>query len=76
MFFDDAKPTEHVLLELGKPPTSDNLPGRMWCPAKHYAFRSIYQLHDIRIPFYVCESCLVVYRYQECTLPPGDEGHP
>lgn len=75
-FFDNATPSEHILLKLTQPPTSDELPGRMWCPSKHDTFKIYFSMKQEKIPFYVCELCMTVYRYQECTLAPGDEGHP
>ncbi len=77
-FFDSATPDESVLLSLSRPPQSDELPLIMQCPSKHRAGRVITALPEsgIKVPFYLCALCLTTYRYQECTLVPGDEGHP
>ncbi len=74
---DDATPIEHLLMQLTSAITAEDLPSRMLCPSKHETHKAYTSVNsEEKIPFYICEPCKIVYRYQECTLPPGDEGHP
>jgi len=53
------------------------LPFHMLCKAGHTAERQLIDVEgELLIPYYLCIPCQIVYRYQECTLPPGDEGLP
>jgi hypothetical protein len=72
---DNIDPIDEVLLSLSQSPTSEGLPMRMLCPAGHDVTRDLYRKMSVVIPFYPCEPCTIVYRFQECKLKPGDEGH-
>jgi len=68
---------EMAATELSRPRESGELPIRMMCQYGHHAKRNLIMITgSIRVPFYVCESCQVIYRYQELKLIPGDEGLP
>jgi hypothetical protein len=78
---DNARPNEHVRVQLSTGVEATDLPAEMLCPTQHHVQRHIvianlHLLSELPIAYYVCPTCTVVYRYQECTLPPGEEGHP
>jgi hypothetical protein len=80
-FSDRINPEDHTWMGLSQPPGLDHMPGVLLCPAGHRAYRHIVELADperetIRSVFWGCNWCTIVYRYQECTLPPGEEGLP
>lgn len=81
---DDLNPYDEILTRLSRPQEPTELPGLLQCPAGHQVTRFICEMERAiegallvsRIPYWACPECLVVYRYQECRLLPGDEGHP
>jgi len=76
-FADHIDPSDHPLVGLSRPPVPEEMPMELLCPAGHRATREVLTgSNGIRIPFWVCVLCTVVYRYQECRLPPGEEGRP
>jgi hypothetical protein len=74
--YDRVTPNEQAILRLRQGPTPEELPLRMQCPSGHQARRVLLPEAQITIPIYVCAACTVVYRFQECTLVPGEEGWP
>lgn len=75
--FDGINLSDDAWAKISQPKPSDQLPFRMACKAGHLAERQLIGVsEDLVIPYYLCLPCQVVYRYQECTLPPGDEGLP
>lgn len=81
---DDINPTDSVLQRLSAPREAEEMPKELRCPAGHRAYRQTcrleihregqeMQIHDI--PVWLCPRCLVGYRYAECALIPGEEGH-
>lgn len=75
-FFDSMNPKDGVDFNF-RSKDSDQLPAMMQCPQGHVTHRELHVLSSgTKIPYYVCDSCLVVFRYQELKLVPGDEGMP
>jgi hypothetical protein len=87
---DKINPLDHILSEMSKPPAADEMPAEMLCPSGHPTARYIIKvdlsmttrttgvtepLGNLEIPVWVCPFCVVAYRYQECRLIPGQEGH-
>ena len=82
---DKIDPTDHILSKLSDPPAADEFPAVMICPSGHRVSRYVIKTPEDPgssvaqayrdIPCWVCQACVVVYRYQECTLVPGEEGH-
>lgn len=80
MAFSDAiDPTDHTLLGLSRPPSLEDMPATLLCPSDHRAQLVIIEVTAevgaMRVPVYGCIPCGVAYRYQECRLVPGEEGH-
>jgi len=75
-FADDLSPKDHVNLRF-TPPSSGELPYTILDPAGHRVNRHLFDFGDGCVaPYYVCFLCANVWRYQECRLPPGEEGIP
>jgi hypothetical protein len=79
---DKINPIDHLLSRLSEPPPLESMPSEMLCPSGHRAARLIATIAgesadspDVRVPMWVCGPCTVAYRFQECTLVPGEEGH-
>ena len=64
MFIERLKLSEQTNLSLSKP-NENSLPTHMICRYNHKAYYNYVSVNDRIIPFYICESCEVVYRYQE-----------
>ena len=80
-FSDKIDPEDHAWMSLSRAPELEQMPAALLCPAGHRAYRVILELQapgvpTVRAPIYGCVSCQVGYRYQECALPPGEEGLP
>ena len=80
-FSDKVNPEDRTWMSLSQPPPIEEMPGALLCPAGHRAYGQVVELADpehgtVRAPVYGCVPCQVVYRYQECRLPPGEEGLP
>lgn len=81
---DNVNPTDDILSRLSQPRAAEEMPRELQCPSGHRAHRVVVEVRlrvgtgeDIHhIPVWVCEKCLVGYRYNECALPSGEEGHP
>lgn len=82
---DNINPTDAILSRLSQPRPANELPAELQCPAGHRARREIItvvchvegepKVTTVEVPVWVCVACLVGYRYGECTLPAGEEGH-
>lgn len=81
-FIDNVNPSDDAVTRLSQAPDIESMPGELLCPSGHRAHRYLLDLNRdstapaSRIPVYGCQPCGVAYRYQECTLPPGEEGLP
>lgn len=53
---------------LGPSAPPDTLPPIMTCPHGHTAQRHVIVDGALTVPFYLCTSCQIVYRFQECRL--------
>lgn len=77
---DNINPKDDIQTRLSQPPAADEFPAELLCPSGHRVYRQIIQMatgeHIREVPTWACPTCVVTYRYQECTLPPGEEGHP
>lgn len=80
---DNINPKDDILSKLSEPRAADAMPRELRCPSGHRAYRQVCRLeltvpgkdsvfHDI--PVWICPQCVVGYRYNECSLPPGEEG--
>jgi len=74
-FVDHINVTESVQVGLGE--LQPLPPVNMVCPQGHITPRAVYEHQELdvlkgtgkltAIPFYPCLSCVVVYRFQECS---------
>lgn len=81
MIGDSINPKDDIQTRLSRPLGAEEFPAEMLCPSGHRVYRQIIRVvkatEEIRdVPTWACPDCVVTYRYQECTLPPGEEGHP
>lgn len=79
--YDRINPEDHFWMGLSRSPELEHMPGSLHCPSGHRAYRQLIELVDpeygsVRVPIYGCVRCQIFYRFQECTLPPGEEGLP
>jgi hypothetical protein len=84
---DKIDPTDHLLSRMSAPQAARDLPAEMLCPSDHRAKRQIFVISlsltsdtaveptELEIPIWICQACMVGYRFQECRLVPGEEGH-
>lgn len=80
---DSIDPKDDILSRLSAGRPADELPRELLCPSGHRAYRQIYNIELTApetdsvfhaVPVWICTQCVVGYRYNECTLPPGEEG--
>jgi len=52
---------------IGERRSHENLPAVMVCKHGHSVTKNTVSTGSLTIPFYLCGSCEVVFRYHECT---------
>ena len=76
-FVERVKITDHAVAAMTRGVKSEDLPLKLLCPHGHITERHLFTFpKGPKIPYYTCEPCTVIYRFQECKLIPGDEGLP
>ena len=74
---DSLSSNADIQRRLSQPMDPAEMPAVLLCPSGHEAYRAIWDaMIGVKIPYWACPTCTVVFRYQECRLVPGEEGHP